>query len=288
MNNSNAPASSTTADDLPRTAVRERTSVSNIRTANQAALAAYMEDEQVEPQDQSGGNWDKRYADLRRHSQKLVGEKDKQIRELVDQVKQLQASMNQPMPRTKQELEEWKTKYPDIANIMEALIDERASLKSQGLQSQLEEVQVRLTETEHQRAYAQLKAMVPDLEEVLRSNEWKAWFAEFPDAVQEQVNKSDDPNEVAKMILKFKASQSRPNAPSRPSQPERTSVLESAVRNTGVSPQQRQQQYRFTAMQIKAMGAKEFEKNEEAIDEAKRLGLILDDSQRKVYHTDYR
>lgn len=279
-----------TADDLPNTAVRERTSVTNIRMAGQAALAAYAEDD-MEPQEPQTPQepWEKRYADLRRHAQKQVNEKDKQLKDLQDTVVQLQNSLNQPMPRTKQELEEWKIKYPDIAAIMEALIDERATIKSQSLQTKLGEVESRLATAEEQRAYAQLKALVPDLEDVLRTSEWKSWFSEFPDSVQQQINKSDDPLEVAKMIKKFKATQGKgASAPAQPERPDRTSVLDAAVRNSGVAPQQRQQAYQFTALQIKAMGAKEFEKNEEAIDEARRKGLVLDDTQRKVYHTDYR
>lgn len=283
------PKGTTTEDDLPTTAVRERTSVQNIRLMNQHnALAAYADDDDApEPATAQQVNWEKRYGDLRSYSQKQIGEKERELNELRAQNQQLQAAVNQPMPKTKEELEAWKAQYPDIANIMEALIDERANVKVQQLKGELENVSERLATAEEQRAFAQLKALVPDLEEVLKTAEWQAWFAEFPDAVQEQINKSTDPMEVAKMINKFKATQARPNEPERP-RTDKMSVLDAAVRNTGVAPANRQLNYKFTAMQIKAMSPQEFAKNEDAIDDAKRQGLILDDTQRKVYLTDYR
>lgn len=281
-----APSMEANADDLPTTAVKERESVRRIREGNAQGLAAYADDDDA-PQKPSD-TWEKRYGDLRRHQQKTVSEKDNQIKALQEQVGQLQSIVNQPMPRNKEEFEAWKNKYPEIASFIEIIADERAAQRTTKLESTLSEVETRLHETERQRAFAQLKALVPDIVEIVNSQEWQEWLEQLPVAVQETVTKSENPQEVAKMVEVFKATQEKPTRPSRKEHKEdRTGVLETMTRSSGTGPNNRQQPYKFTISQIKSMTTAEYEKNEAAIEEARRQGMILDDGNRKVYHTDY-
>ena len=271
-------------EDLPQTAVKERDSIRMLRESSQATLAGFVEDDQPEPQD----NWEKRYGDLRRHAQKKEQEAAKRMKDLEMQIAQLQSAVNRPMPKTKEELEAWKAQYPEVAAIMETLIDERASVKTKQLEQQLGGLSNELESTKKDRAYAQLKALVPDIEEIVSTPEWNAWFAEFPESIQEQVNQSDDPTEVAKMVKKFKASQAA-KVPADMAKPKpSTSVLEASVRNTGSQPSSRNPAFKFTTTQIKNMHPKEFERLEGEIEQARKDGMILDDGGRKVYHTDYR
>lgn len=282
----NAPALSTTADDeLPKTAVKERDSIRMIRE-NQQTLAGFAEDDAPAPQDDT---WEKRYGDLRRHAQKKEQEASKRMKDLEAQIGQLQQAVNRPMPKNKEELEAWKTQFPEVAALMEALIDERATVKTKQLEQQIGTLGGELAETKKERAFAQLKAMVPDIEEIVLMPEWQAWFSEFPESIQEQVNQSDDPMEVAKMVKKFKATQAA-NVPAdmRPNNSARMNVLESGIRNSGSTPSTRSPNFKFTTTQIKNMNAKEFEKLEPEIEKARSEGMILDDGGRKIYHTDYR
>lgn len=277
------PQSKPTVDDdeLPKTAVKERDSVRLLR--EQQTLAAYADPDDTPQID----TWEKRYGDLRRHQQKKEQDAQKRINDLEAQINNLQSTVNRPMPKTKEELEAWKQQYPDVAAIMETLVDERASLKTKQLEEQIGGLTGELSQTKQERSKAQLASLVPDYKEVLKTSEWKAWFSEFPEAVQEQMMNSDDPLAVAKFINKFK-DQMDAKVPATKTIPDRATVLEASVRNSGIGPASRQQNYKFSQLQIKAMSPKEFEKNEAAIDEARAAGLILDDMRRPTYITDYR
>lgn len=289
MTKNTAPQSPTADDELPPTAVKERESIRILRE-QQNTLAGYAEDESDPPSPgQSQGDvWEKRYGDLRRHAQRKEQDFTKKIKDMEAQVTQLQQAVNRPMPKNKEELEAWKSQYPEIAAIIETLVDERAAIRTKQLESQLGGLSEELDETKKERAYAQLKALVPDIEELLKTPEWQAWFSGFPDSIQQQINSSDDPYEVAKMVNKFKTATTSQQPTKAKSKSEGVSVLDTAVRNTGsAGTNPRANSYKFTVNQIKAMSPQEYEKLEPQIDEARAQGLIMDDSQRKVYHTDY-
>lgn len=284
----NAAPQTPTADDeeLPQTGVRERESVRILREQQQSRnaqeLAAYADDEPA-PQ---GDVWEKRYGDLRRHAQKKEQELNKRVKDMELQVAQLSQAANRPMPTTREELDAWKAQYPQVAAIIETLADERAAARTSTLEQQLGGLSDELAETKKERAYAQLKALVPDVEEIAGSPEWQAWLRELPQSVQDICNNTEDPFELAKMVNKFKMEQSK-GQPAMKQKKDSTGVLEAAIRGGGAGAS-RQQPYKFTVMQIKAMSPQDFEKFETEIDEARKAGLILDDSSRKVYHTDYQ
>lgn len=282
-----------TADDeeLPQTAVRERESVRILREQQirqSQSLADYVEDDEPQNPPAQGDQWEKRYGDLRRHAQKKDQESGKRIRDLEVQIGQLQQAANRPMPTTREELDAWKAQYPQVAAIIETLADERAAARTSTLETQIGGLSDELAETKKERAYAQLKALVPDIEDVAGSPEWKAWLLELPKSVQDITNNTEDPFELAKMINKFKSEQARPAQASGRPKANATGVLEAAVRGGAGSGPSRQQPYKFTVRQIEKMTPQEFEKYEAEIDEARKGGMILDDSSRKVYHTDYR
>lgn len=289
----NATPQQPTVDDeeLPQTAVTERESVRILRERNtqqQQSLADYAEEDEPQAPSQQGEQWEKRYGDLRRHAQKKDQEANKRIRDLEVQIGQLQQAANRPMPTTREELDAWKAQYPQVAAIIETLADERAAARTNTLEQQLGGLSEELAETKKERAYAQLKALVPDIEDVADSPEWKAWLSDLPKSVQDITNNTDDPFELAKMVNKFKAEQNRGQPAQRKTKTDTTGVLEAAVRGGGGQGTSRQQPYKFTVRQIEKMQPHEFEKFETEIDEARKAGLILDDSSRKVYHTDYR
>lgn len=281
--------------DLPQTAVKEKKTVQTIRDL-QSQLAEYTDPEDVTPptpanQPEPTGedaSWKKRYADLRRHEQKKDEKYQGEIKTLQEQVSQLTQASNQPMPKTKEEFLQWKEKYPDIAAFIEIIADEKAAARESKINKKLETVTTELQETKKDKSKAKLQALIPDLDidTITENKEFLVWYTKQPKFVQDIIESSDDPEEVAYYLNLFKVS-ANTNAPKTPnSKPNKLGALDVTVKNSGSAPDRASRSYKYTTSQIQAMKPHEYAKHEKDIDEAERQGLIYDDMARKIRHTD--
>lgn len=287
VNNSNAEEN----DELPKTAVRPRGKDALIQKM-QEQLATYGEtvedkkstttnsqpenNEPLTPAEEE--TFKKRYGDLRRYSQQKEAGYSKEINDLKTQLQQLTAAQNQPMPKTKEEFEAWKARFPDIVPFIEMIAEERATKAKQQLEEELTSVKEKLSQTEQDKAFATLKVLVPDLETVITSKIYKDWFSAQPLFVQEEIDGSDDPYRVAYYFKVFKASLNKPKTDKKD---ENLDVLNTATGHTGIIPSPTVSKYKFTVSQIKKMSPQEYEANEAHITQANKEGAILDDSNRK-------
>lgn len=282
---SNAPANAATQDDeeLPLTAVKLRGKDAVIQSL-QDKLAGYMDEEPVEnapepeplPATSEEETFKKRYGDLRRHLAKKENEYKKEVSDLHAKVTQLTAIANQPMPQSKEEFEAWKAKYPQIASFIEIIADEKAGQRAAQLQEELAGVKEKLVETEKDKAKATLMALVPNIEDILKSKEYADWYAVQPIFVQEELNTSEDPHRIAYWMNVFGMSISK-QATAAVKKTDKTAALETSVKHSGTTPNANSGKWKFTQSQIAKMTPAEYEKREQEIIEARNAGHILDD-----------
>lgn len=281
MAKATAPSKETTQEEeeLPKTAVRPTIKDQYIQNL-ESKLAEYVEPDEIAPKQtelptqQEEDTFKKRYGDLRRHLQQKEGASQKKIDELEKQVKQLTLATQQPMPKTQEEFEAWKNKYPDIATFIEIIADQKASQRAAQLETELGTVKEKLTVTEKEKAFATLKVLVPDLEEVVGSNEYQGWFEDQPVFVQEELNTSDDPHKVAYYINAFKTMQNKPVKKAKDS---KLDALDTSTKNTGITPNNSKNTWKYTQSQIQKMSTQEYEAQEAEIIASRNAGLILDD-----------
>ena len=280
-----APAATPTDDELPQTAVRPRGKDQTIAQLQQQ-LSEYMEPVEptstttttLEPTDPEEATFKKRYGDLRRHAQQRENELKGKISEYEKRLTQLESAAKQPMPKTKEEFETWRTSYPDIASFIEMIADEKAAQRSGQLQQELGSVKEKLVETEKEKAYATLKVLVPDIEEIVPSIDYKKWFQNQPMFIQEELNTSDDPHKIAYYMNIYKLTLAPTGKSGKSSS---LDALATSVKNTGTQPGRNASQFKFTQSQIAKMSPQEFEKREAEIIEARNSGKILDDLNRQ-------
>ena len=122
-----------------------------------------------------------------------------------------------------------------------------------------------------------MKILVPDLETVVASTPYKNWFASQPHFIQEILNTSDDPHQIAYYMNVFK----KDVMPATKTKTDTLGALETSVRNTGVTPNYNSGKWKFTQSQISKMSSNEFEAREAEIIEARNSGAILDDMSRR-------
>ena len=99
--------------------------------------AKAQEDEELSAEEK---NFKKRYGDLRRHTQ----EKEKEFQAQLDKLtSQLDAATKNELvlPKSTDEVEAWAKKYPDVAGIVEAIADKKASERSSELDGRLKEIE---------------------------------------------------------------------------------------------------------------------------------------------------
>lgn len=281
MPKTSAPAPAATQDEeLPQTAVKLKGRDAVIASLQDRLDA--IDEPAPEPQleansPEEDATFKKRYGDLRRYAQQKETKLKSELETYKAQVEQLTAMANKPMPKTKEEFEAWKNQYPDIVTFIEMIADEKASVAKQQLQEELGSVQEKLQTTEKEKAYNYLLRLVPDLEEIIPSAEYKKWFAAQPEFVKQEINGSEDPEQVSYYMNIYKTSIGKVDT-KRPA--DKLAALNTSLKNTGPTPSSNSR-WKFTASQIKAMSVDDFAKNEQAIQEARMAGLIYDDMSRR-------
>ena len=129
-------------------------------------------------------NFKKRYGDLRRHTQ----EKEKAFQAQLDKLTaQLDAATKNELvlPKSEDEVEAWAKKYPDVAGIVEAIADKKASERSSELDSRLKEIESLRTTAKREKAEAELLSMHPDFQEIRADDAFHSWAEKQPKVVQD-------------------------------------------------------------------------------------------------------
>ena len=239
--------------------------------------------EQVLIPDSEEGNWKKRYSDLRRHLSKKedefktkLGSKDSEIEELK--------KVPVKYPTTDEELQEWITKYPDVANIIKTIaLKENQELAKEISNLRAEKAKEDL-QFERKRAYNQLLELQPDFDEIRKLAKFAeyddsgalvgGWLNDQPKAIQDSLFRpSFDEKGVkaaARVIDLFK----NETGVKKPVKQEDDKLRAASNVKGSVSeqPKTNDGSPRFTESQVARMSGKEYERLEEQIEDAMRKG----------------
>ena len=211
----------------------------------------------------------KRYDDLRRHQNKLV-----------EQVKTLEAQVSDPSsfaaPTTEAELEAWKEKYPDVANIVSTL----AKKEAQAMYNAADERLSRLDEIAEQagraKAEAEIRAIHSDFDELKESDAFHDWVDVQPKWVKDALYvNSDDPASVARVIDLYKADNNIVNKGKKASAKKAAAAIVTKKGRTAVDADE--SNGRITESDVNKMSAAEYEKRSDEIMEAIRGGRFVYD-----------
>ena len=147
----------------------------------------------------------KRYGDLRRHSQKLQVDMQKQIDELKEQL-QKTTHKEMKLPKSEQELEAWATSYPDVYKIVETIAIKKAKEQQQGLEERMKRADEMEQQALRDKAEAELMRVHPDFDAIRDDDEFHNWVEEQPRWVQQALYENDtDAKAAARAIDLYKA-----------------------------------------------------------------------------------
>lgn len=219
----------------------------------------YSEEVQQTPPPVEEDGWQKRYGDLRRHTQMQMAEKDREMQQMKQQ---LAAATKQQIrfPKSAKEVNEWVQKYPDVANIIDTIAQKR-SLEALAM-GERKMASLKKLEGEITRGKAEnvLRQLHPDFDKIRANPAFHKWAKMQPKYIQDALYKNvNDPHAAGRAIDLFKADLAKRG--------KNQSAAASVGRSTGSTPSGNGRA-RFKESQVANMSSAEYEKNEDAILEA--------------------
>ena len=217
-------------------------------------------------------NYKKRYDDLKRHYDQKLSEFKQKEQELTAMAKNAQPQYE--APKTPEELEKFKTEYPDLYDTVESVAYLRSSEQVNQLQEQLQMIQQREATALKREAEADLISRHPDFEDIRGSDNFHKWADDQPEQIQDWIYKNPDNAMLAsKAIDLFKLETGlSTQTKSQPRKPQGSAADIVSTKTTTVDAQQPKI---WTEREIAAMSLDTFDKYEDEINLAVTEGRVV-------------
>jgi hypothetical protein len=211
--------------------------------------------------DKPDDGWEKRYGDLRRHTQQQMQQKDREVAEIKSQL-DTAAKGQIKFPKTDEEIDVWSKKYPEVAKIVDTIARKRANEALEEGEKRLEGLKQLETKLTRKEAEQELMRMHPDFHEIRQKREFHDWVVLQPQNMQDALYKNNtDAKAAARAIDLYKSDMGKAKRSSPKTAASSVGRTSTSVPTTGGRP-------RFTESQVERMSAAEYAKNEEAIMES--------------------
>ena len=123
----------------------------------------------------------KRYDDLKRHYDSTVTKHKDDVSSLK---RQLEESTQQQLPKTKEEIDAWRTKYPDVYDVIETIAHTKADEKAKQVQTQLKDLEVAQENVSKEKAEVELSKLHPDFNDIRADDKFHEWVAKQDSTIQ--------------------------------------------------------------------------------------------------------
>ena len=216
-------------------------------------------------------DYKKRYDDLKKHYDNKLTEFKHREEELLNQVQQPEYTA----PKTEEELEKFKTDYPDVYEVVETVAHMQSETKAKVLEERLSKLQEREEQLIRQDAEKRLNERHPDFENIRNSDDFHTWAKEQPDSIQKWIySNADDADLASRALDLFKKDLGiEPTKTKSSSKPTRKSAADMvSTKTTTVEPKQEKV---WSEREIAALSMAEFDKYEQEISDAMQEGRIV-------------
>ena len=225
---------------------------------------------------QPNHDYKKRYDDLKSHYDRKQNENKQKLEEL--EAKTRLAEKNKAMadytpPKSDQDLEQFKKKYPDVYDVVETISQKQASKQVESLQEEVKTLRKREEDLVVQNAYRELVNAHQDFNELKDSQEFIDWLNTQPSSISDGVTKnSKDSKWAIRVVDLYKAdngvSKSKPNFNTSAAQ----SVTRTKAKSVNTSGNSDKRIWKQS--EIQKMNSRTYEKFEKEIDIAFKEGRV--------------
>ena len=227
-------------------------------------------------------DYKKRYDDLKKHYDSKLNEFKSEREELASELKSIKARV-QEMPRgttppkTMEELEEFKERYPDVFEVVETVAGVQTEAKVAKLREEIASVKEREKSLKKEKAYEELLRTHPDFGELKTEDKFLQWLDDQPEQISDGIYKNNTNAKWAgKVISLYKAemgiSTKKPTTKSSGNDAAAT-VTKTQPKEVAVSDQKGKI---WKMSDIAKLKSWEFEKFEKEIDQAREEGRITE------------
>ena len=123
----------------------------------------------------------KRYDDLKRHYDSTV---NKHKEETSNLKRQLEESTQQALPKTKEEIEAWRNKYPDVYDVIQTIAQTKADEKAKTVETKLKDLEVAQANVAKDKAEVELSKLHPDFNEIRADEKFHDWVSKQDSTIQ--------------------------------------------------------------------------------------------------------
>jgi hypothetical protein len=123
----------------------------------------------------------KRYDDLKRHYDSTV---NKHKEETSNLKRQLEESTQQVLPKSKEEIEAWRTKYPDVYDVITTIADTKADEKAKQVQTKLKDLELAQQNVKKEKAEVELSKLHPDFNDIRADEKFHEWVEKQDSTIQ--------------------------------------------------------------------------------------------------------
>ena len=117
----------------------------------------------------------KRYDDLKRHYDSTVNKHKDDISSLKRQLEENAEKIQ--LPKTKEEVDAWKKKYPDVYDIIETIAYTKADEKSKQVQTKMKDLETAQANVAKDKAEVELSKLHPDFNEIRADDKFHEWVS---------------------------------------------------------------------------------------------------------------
>ena len=230
--------------------------------------------EDVEPEGAEEKSYKKRYADLRRGSQKAKADLEARINALESQLKQ-STEQEIKLPKSDEDIDAWASQYPDVAAIVETIAIKKAREQQVGLQDKVKEIDAMRESATREKAEVELLKAHPDFGEIRDSDEFHNWAEEQPKWVQDALYENDnDARSAARAIDLYKADM---NIKTKKPSGNKDAAKSVSTRNTRGQPDATSNNTKMSESRVNKMTTQQYEKHQDEIMDAIRKGEFIYD-----------
>jgi len=215
----------------------------------------------------------KRYGDIQRHMAETEKKQAAQIKRLEEQLEK--AAKNElVLPKSKEEIDAWSSKHPDVAGIVEAIAEKKANERALELDERLQEIEELRSTAKREKAEAQLVAIHPDFEAIRADDAFHAWVENQPKVYQDALyENSEDVKSVARVIDMYKLDKGI-----KTKKPSADKGAASSVKTRGRTVVDAEESSKtLSESMVKKMSLKEYEERQDEIMSAMRSGKFIYD-----------
>jgi len=234
------------------------------------------EDGTPQPEKKTRTNYKKRYDDLKKHYDSKLTEFKQREQELRAEAEKAYPQY-QP-PKSVEDLEKFKTEYPDLYETVETVAHMRSEEQVQALQSKLQALEEREATISKRDAETQLQERHPDFEDIRSDEKFHEWAKAQPEDIQNWIYNNPDNATLASRAIdlyKLENNIAIDNTTPKKSARSQTSRSEAAdmvsTKTTGVEPNQAKV---WTQREIASMSMDDYDRFEKEIDLAIREGRV--------------